>query len=589
MSRLLNIKSDFNISQSCYDRIMQAVKEFIPDSTLCSNYYESKKIVSQLGLGYQKIDVCPNDCMIYYNEENKDNDKCQVCSHLWYKPIEQDSLKMQGIPYKYMHYLPLTPRLQRLYMSKDTAQHMTWHHGYRRDHGVLSHPSDGEAWKHFDQTHPSFAAEPRNVRDHSFRRKKDGFIKVQVERDEPPPRLSGEEIWSRVLQYPKKNMFDNIFNTKMDDNDKTKDNGKARQDVKEYCKRREQELVSDVDGKVSKPKESFSLTKEQKQVVLQWVKKLQFADGYASNLSRCADVHKGKMFGMKSHDCHVFMERLLPIAFREMLPEPVWKEMTKILSPAFFDHMEHLVVHLSYEARVGGHVQYSWMYPFKRVRRNDDVGNVNEREDVLSIFKHPLRTSGNSKRRYLNDDEYETAIFYVLQNCEEIQPFFRIFEGEVKLEMPNITNNQLVDVTKKKFGRWLRDYVYNLENQSLVNHRIQNIALGPSRDVITYHMCYVNGFSFHTMHHSSGQKTTNIDLCLIGEEGEYYGHLMDIIEVDYIGWSKLNTLVLFKCDWFETVKNQADNESDMQEVEIEQLTYLREKEEIEEEDEEEES
>nr|GFB31958.1 hypothetical protein [Tanacetum cinerariifolium] len=165
---------------------------------------------------------------------------------------------------------------------------MTWHHEYRRDPGVLSHPSDGEAWKYFDRTHPSFMAKPRNVRDHSFRRNKDGFIKGRVERDEPPHRLSGEEIWSRVLQYPKhtnlirhnldvmhveKNVFDNIFNTIMDDNDKTKDIVKARQDVKEYCKHRELKLVSDVNGKVSKPKASFSLTKEQKQVVLQWVKK----------------------------------------------------------------------------------------------------------------------------------------------------------------------------------------------------------------------------------------------------------------------------------------------------------------------------
>ena len=28
----------------------------------------------------------------------------------------------------------------------------------------MCHPSDGQAWKHFDQTYPDFAAEPRNVR-----------------------------------------------------------------------------------------------------------------------------------------------------------------------------------------------------------------------------------------------------------------------------------------------------------------------------------------------------------------------------------------------------------------------------------------
>jgi hypothetical protein len=28
----------------------------------------------------------------------------------------------------------------------------------------LRHPSDGLAWKHFDQVNPGFASEPRNVR-----------------------------------------------------------------------------------------------------------------------------------------------------------------------------------------------------------------------------------------------------------------------------------------------------------------------------------------------------------------------------------------------------------------------------------------
>ncbi|KAL0349913.1 UNVERIFIED_CONTAM: hypothetical protein Sradi_4140500 [Sesamum radiatum] len=28
----------------------------------------------------------------------------------------------------------------------------------------MCHPSDAEAWRHFDQTYPNFAVEPRNVR-----------------------------------------------------------------------------------------------------------------------------------------------------------------------------------------------------------------------------------------------------------------------------------------------------------------------------------------------------------------------------------------------------------------------------------------
>jgi hypothetical protein len=122
-------------------------------------------------------------------------------------------------------------------------------------------------------------------------------------------------------------------------------------------------------------------------------------DGYASNLARCADVSKGSMHGMKSHDTHVFMECLIPIAFRS-LPIEIWKPLTelglffkdlcsntltmeglvkleknipiiickleKIFPPGFFDSMEHLPIHLPSEAILGGPVQYRWMYPFER-------------------------------------------------------------------------------------------------------------------------------------------------------------------------------------------------------------------------------
>jgi len=196
-----------------------------------------------------------------------------------------------------------------------------------------------------------------------------------------------------------KNMFDNIFNTVMDVKDKTKDNLKARMDVQTYCNRPELEL-KEHQGKILKPKAAYSLTKEQRKLVCGWVKSLRFQDGYASNLSRCVDMEDYKLSRMKSHDCHVFLERLLPVAFRDFLPEPIWNALTeislffkglcatvlkvedlqkleesikitickieKIFPPGFFDPMEHLPIHLAYEAIVGGPVQFRWMYSFER-------------------------------------------------------------------------------------------------------------------------------------------------------------------------------------------------------------------------------
>jgi len=41
---------------------------------------------------------------------------------------------------------------------------MRWHRESVKEPGCLSHPSDGEAWKHFDEKYPEFAMDPRNVR-----------------------------------------------------------------------------------------------------------------------------------------------------------------------------------------------------------------------------------------------------------------------------------------------------------------------------------------------------------------------------------------------------------------------------------------
>ena len=65
---------------------------------------------------------------------------------------------------KSMHYLPLIPRLKGLYVSMSFAPHMRWHCENKRPPGVLCHPSDREAWKHFDSVYPDFSSEPRNIR-----------------------------------------------------------------------------------------------------------------------------------------------------------------------------------------------------------------------------------------------------------------------------------------------------------------------------------------------------------------------------------------------------------------------------------------
>jgi len=52
--------------------------------------------------------------------------------------------------------------------------------------------------------------------------------------------------------------------------------------------------------------------------------------GYASNLSRCVDMRNASLHNLKSHDCHVLIQRLLPLTFRDLLPTNVWNVLTEL-------------------------------------------------------------------------------------------------------------------------------------------------------------------------------------------------------------------------------------------------------------------
>ncbi|GLU03876.1 hypothetical protein SLE2022_210480 [Rubroshorea leprosula] len=127
-------------------------------------YSAKKKMINVLGLGYKKIDVCVNDCFLYYDEQNKNLTACPMCGDSRYKPRIMAAIRQKDVPMKSLWYLPISPRLQRLYMSRKIAEEMTWHLKCREDADEVIHSAGNEAWKHFDETHPTFAEEPRNVR-----------------------------------------------------------------------------------------------------------------------------------------------------------------------------------------------------------------------------------------------------------------------------------------------------------------------------------------------------------------------------------------------------------------------------------------
>jgi hypothetical protein len=69
------------------------------------------------------------------------------------------------VAHKQVRYMPITPRLKRMFVSERAAIHMRWHKdGERENKDVMVHPSDLDAWKALDNFHPEFVRDVRNVR-----------------------------------------------------------------------------------------------------------------------------------------------------------------------------------------------------------------------------------------------------------------------------------------------------------------------------------------------------------------------------------------------------------------------------------------
>ncbi|XP_028055405.1 uncharacterized protein LOC114259573 [Camellia sinensis] len=159
--QMLHLKIENRWSNKSFDKVLEIQRRFLPEGHVVPrSIYECKKSLRDLGLGYEPIDECKHDCVLFW-KENAHLEKCPTCQASRYRVNDSKGKK---IPHKILRYFPLTPRLRRLYMSRKTAKDMRWHSDKRVDDGVGRHPADCKEWKEFDLYYPEFAQETCNVR-----------------------------------------------------------------------------------------------------------------------------------------------------------------------------------------------------------------------------------------------------------------------------------------------------------------------------------------------------------------------------------------------------------------------------------------
>lgn len=160
--KLLHLKVLGKWSNKSFNMLLEFLNDILPEGhTLPSTLYGARKLLVEIGLGYEEIDACKNDCALFW-KENEKADNCPICKESrWVTNNSRNKL----VPHKKLRYFPIKPRLQRLFMSSKIASKMRWHKERRLDEeGILRHPADSLAWKHLDKQFSFFSQDPRNVR-----------------------------------------------------------------------------------------------------------------------------------------------------------------------------------------------------------------------------------------------------------------------------------------------------------------------------------------------------------------------------------------------------------------------------------------
>jgi len=179
-----------------------------------------------------------------------------------------------------------------------------------------------------------------------------------------------------------------------------KDTVKVRCDLQRRNIRRHLWLTPNLrePGKIIKPRASYVLTDNEFEKMACCMESLKTPNSYSLDLRKC--IRKKNFNGLKSHDYHVLMQQVLPLAFRGLMePGPYMAIMkmckvfrllcTKVYNlanfpslevdiaetmvlleieflPSFFDIIMHLPYHLAKEFDLYGLVSARWMYPVKR-------------------------------------------------------------------------------------------------------------------------------------------------------------------------------------------------------------------------------
>ncbi|KAJ9561820.1 hypothetical protein OSB04_006980 [Centaurea solstitialis] len=183
------------------------------------------------------------------------------------------------------------------------------------------------------------------------------------------------------VMHIEKNVCDNILCIILGFDGKSKDDLKARKLLEDMKIRKHlwPKKTRATLGKTTMPYANYTVKPQFRLEVLDQIVAVQYPSDYAGSLKNKVNINNKKFYGLKTHDCHVLLQRVLPVMLcaRELKKSDV-EQMQKdiilvlckfeaIFPQAFFTIMVHLCIHLPEQVFLNGPVHYTWMFPIESV------------------------------------------------------------------------------------------------------------------------------------------------------------------------------------------------------------------------------
>ncbi|XP_066161406.1 uncharacterized protein [Oryza sativa Japonica Group] len=236
----------------------------------------------------------------------------------------------------------------------------------------------------------------------------------------------------------------------------TKDGLNARRDLEDMGVWSELHPITTESSRVYLPPACYTLSKEEKIDLLTCLSGIKVPSGYSSRISRLVSLQDLKLVGMKSHDCHVLITQLLPVAIRNILPPKVRNrshpEGSIIESYTTEEAIEFCVDYMSETSSIG-------------LPRSHHEGRL---DGVGTVGRKTIR---------LDRKVYDKAHFTVLQHMTEVVPYVDEHLAVIRQDNPGRSESWVRNKHMSSFNEWLKNRIARLQN--LPSETLQWLSQGP--------------------------------------------------------------------------------------------------------------